>query len=651
MATIMIIEDNLIYRELLRDLCEDEGHSVAEFPSAEDALCVLRSYAGLDVLHRRRHIDLFITDFNMGGMNGYEFIQEMRRIEGMGQVPIIMISSTAKDMRDLLKLENVAFLSKPCPNSALMVTVRNLLQATAALRGEPSPPAKFAATAESAAQVERLLGTVFPVHPPITQRPLPVASTSLSLPPAPPRLGTPLPPPLPPTAAPAEPKVPKTPPAPPEAAVPAPAADYSDINDGLKNSISKSAELTEFLISRQKPAAGIPDGPQAASPVADLIDKILSEAVLRGASDIHLEPQLDALEVRARVDGVLQRLVSLPTAVAESLSSRIKILCGLNITEKRLPQDGQFSWQGRDGASGKFRVSTLPALHGEKIVLRLLPSGNLAIKLDALGFTTDELSRLRAIMSSPNGLLLATGPTGSGKTTTLYTLLDSINVPERNITTVEDPVEYQLPGITQVQVNHGIGYTFEKILRSFLRQDPDVMLVGEIRDAETAEIALKAAATGHLVLSSLHTNDAVGAIHRLLTMGLPAYLVAASVRLVIAQRLVRKLCTKCRVKDILSVEESRQFSPDEASALRDIWRAKGCPSCHGSGYAGRLPIYELLTVRSHEMRAAIAKGCSPDELNSLAVRTEGMVPMRRKALQYVAEGVISIEEAKSILFV
>lgn len=676
MATIMVIEDCVIYRELLRELCESEGHEVMECTSAEEALSVLRHFDEFDVHSRRRRIDLFISDFHMDGMNGYEFIREMRGLADMRDVPVVMISSTAKDFKDLLKLDNIAFLSKPCSNSSVIATVSKLLQAGAAPRGEPPESARPPARPNSAAQVTRLLDSMFSTHPtmmalpsapaaggaalllpklpPSAQAAVPFPHNHIAAPspqmafPAAPAAESALLPPMPPS--------PPHPPAPPtetptETPRPAARPEFSEIDEGVKSSISQSARLTEFLISRQKPArdsSGVFS--QASSPVADLVEKILGGAIRRGASDIHIEPQLGSVEVRARVDGVLQRLVSLPSSVAENMAARIKILCGLNITEKRLPQDGQFAWRSAEGAAGKFRVSTLPSLHGEKLVLRVLPSGTLGIKLDALGFTSEELARVRDILRSPNGLMLATGPTGSGKTTTLYTLLDGLNTSERNIVTVEDPIEYQLPGITQVQVNAGIGYTFERVLRSFLRQDPNVILIGEVRDSETAEIALKAAVTGHLVLSTLHTNDAVGAVHRLLSMGLPAYIVAAAVRLVIAQRLVRTLCPRCRVPSALSPEEACALSPEEVAALSQVWRPKGCAACHGIGYCGRRPVYEILTVASGAMRLAVAKGTSPEELKVLAVG-EGMVPMRRKALQYVAEGIISIEEALVVMFV
>ena len=683
MATIMVIEDNLIYRELLRELCESEGHEVVETGRAEDALLMLKNYEGNDVHNQERGIDLFIVDFNMDRMNGFELIRELRSMEKMQRAPILMISSTAKNMSDLLRTEGVAFLPKPSPNVLVMATVRSLLEKAGKSRPAEEPgtlierraPARPTITSIMAAGAQT--APLLPRAP--TQAPPPRGQVRdpfrrTQLPPMPIKALQPAPPaPTPPPAA-----VPPPPPAahelpmnsshnalppaaqsralppiyPPQSAPPPEAgAPMGLIDDGIKNHISQSSELTEFLISRQKPLS---DAEQVIdttnSPVTDLLEKILDSAIRQRASDIHIEPQAGALDIRLRVDGVLRPLVRLPTAVADNVIARVKIMSSLNITERRLPQDGQFIRNGVQGRTTKFRVSTLPSLHGEKVVLRVLPSGSLQVKLDGIGFSSHDLELIRKVLRSPNGLILLTGPTGSGKTTTLYTMLDSLNNGKRNIVTVEDPVEYQLNGITQVQVNPAIGYTFDRVLRSFMRQDPDVMLVGEIRDLETAEIALKAAATGHLVFTTLHTNNAASAVQRLLSMGLPSYLVAAATRLVIAQRLVRVLCTKCKAPGALSEDEACMLRPEEAAALQKVWRPVGCAACQGVGHFGRRIVMEVLPVLTTKARMFISKGASPDEIEQLA-EEEGMSPMRRQTLELVANGTISVEEALSVLHV
>jgi type II secretory ATPase GspE/PulE/Tfp pilus assembly ATPase PilB-like protein len=678
----MVIEDNLIYRELLRELCESEGHEVVETGRAEDALLMLKNYDGADVYNQERGIDLFIVDFNMDRMNGFELIRELRSMEKMSQAPILMISSTAKNMGDLLKTEGVAFLPKPSPNVLVMATIRNLLEKAGKARpaepgarrapARPSVASIMAAGAHAPAPIKPLSptppmqapGGPRAIRDPFRRGPLPAmpikAFKSAPQAPVPPAAVPPTPPPaqqlptgpshnaLPPSA-PSRPALPPIVP-PHSAPPPEPRNALGSIDDGIKNHISQSSELTEFLISRQKPVAGEEQVIDAAnSPVADLLEKILDSAIRQRASDIHIEPQAGALDVRLRVDGVLRPLLRLPTAVADNVVARIKIMSSLNITERRLPQDGQFIRNSAQGIT-KFRISTLPSMHGEKVVLRVLPSGSLQVDLEGIGFSAHDLELTRKVLRSPNGLILLTGPTGSGKTTTLYTMLESLNNGKRNITTVEDPVEYQLNGITQVQVNPAIGYTFERVLRSFLRQDPDVMLVGEIRDLETAEIALKAAATGHLVFTTLHTNNAASAVQRLLSMGLPSYLVAAATRLVIAQRLVRVLCPKCKAPGALTEDEACMLRPEEVAALQRVWRPVGCAACQGVGHMGRRVVMEALPVLTTKARMAISKGATPDEIEALGVE-DGMSPMRRQALQLVADGIISAEEALTVLHV
>jgi type II secretory ATPase GspE/PulE/Tfp pilus assembly ATPase PilB-like protein/DNA-binding NarL/FixJ family response regulator len=664
----MLVEDNVIYRELLRELCEFDGHEVLEASRAEDAMDMLRNYGESDVLHGRQLIDLFITDFNMDTMNGYEFIQAVRSRDSLREVPIIMISSTNKDISDLLRLNGVAFLPKPSSNIAVMENVRRLLDGA----GIRSEAAEAASSVRPSMPIRKgaKLPTIGSVPPPPTP-PAPIAAIpqappplAAELPPAPPAPETelpPVPPPSPP--APITAPVKKTHPVKSPAKTPSktpsripgePPRDLESLevpDDGIRNHIAQSAGISELLGKRDLASSvSITGFDSASSPVAELLDKILDSAVHQRASDIHLEPQAGVLDVRLRIDGVLQTLIRLPASVTENLTARIKIVCSLNITEKRLPQDGQFFRKDAAGRATKFRVSTLPAVCGEKVVLRVLPAVDRRAGLEAIGFTFEELALLRQVLHAPNGVVLVTGPTGSGKTSTLYTMLDSLNSRERNIVTVEDPVEYQLPGITQVQVNQEIGYTFGRVLRSFLRQDPDVMLVGEIRDAETAEIALKAAVTGHLVLSTLHTNDAVGAVHRLQSMGCAPYLIAAAARLVIAQRLVRVLCPKCKIAGRLSAAEACLIAPREAEAMPNVWHPGGCASCHGIGYQGRRVVLEMLPILSADMRGAIAKSASPDEMKALADK-EGLVPMRRNALRLVAEGVTSLEEVLATLYV
>ncbi len=625
MARIMLVEDNVIYRELVRELCERDGHAVLEASRAEEALEQLKNYGQTDLYHRRHTIDLFIVDFNMDRMNGFEFIQAVRGREGLREVPMIMISSTSKDLTELLRMRGVAFLRKPVSNAAVMECVRRMLAAGSAAPAEgeaapPPPPAK---------EIQPMI----PVGEAL-KRPLDRAMT---------------PPPL--TVRRPDPPTPPPPPLTNGMQDPLAEGPLEVPDDGIRNHIAQSAGITELLGRRGDAGpASSASLESASSPVAELLDKILDSAVAQRASDIHLEPQTGALEVRVRVDGVLQTLIRLPSTVTENLTARIKIVCSLNITEKRLPQDGQFSRKDGAGRATKFRVSTLPAVGGEKVVMRVLPAVDRRAGLDSIGFSVDELALVQQVLRSPNGVLLVTGPTGSGKTSTLYTMLDTLNSRERNIVTVEDPVEYQLPGITQVQVNPDIGYTFERVLRSFLRQDPDVMLVGEIRDAETAEIALKAAVTGHLVLTTLHTNDAVGAVHRLQSMGIAPYLISAAARMVIAQRLVRVLCPQCKVSGRLAADQACLIAPEEAAALPQVWHPTGCSACRGVGYRGRRVVLELLPILSVEMRAAIAKSASPDEMKELA-RVEGMVTMRSNALKLVAHGVTSLDEALSALLV
>ncbi|MGH7534729.1 MAG: GspE/PulE family protein, partial [Gemmatimonadales bacterium] len=335
------------------------------------------------------------------------------------------------------------------------------------------------------------------------------------------------------------------------------------------------------------------------APVVKLVNLLLLEALEARASDVHLEGYADTLRVRYRIDGVLQEAPSPPTHLAPAVVSRLKIMADLDIAERRVPQDGRIRVRLQD-RQVDVRVSTLPTLHGESVVLRLLDKARGRASLDELGLAQDTLAQLARAISRPHGIVLATGPTGSGKTTTLYAALERIRTGREKILTVEDPVEYELPGVPQVPVNEKVGVTFATALRALLRQDPDVMLVGEIRDEETAQIAIHAALTGHLVLSTLHTNDAVGALTRLQDLGVPAYLIASTVEAVLAQRLVRTICEDCKQRS------------------GDGFRGSGCSRCRGTGYRGRSGIYEILMVED-ELRSALVQRHSAAELTRLAV--------------------------------
>lgn len=382
------------------------------------------------------------------------------------------------------------------------------------------------------------------------------------------------------------------------------------------------------------------------SPLIDCVNRILLSAVELGASDIHVEPQENEIKVRVRLNGSLNPLCALPSALGARLSARIKIISNLIITERRRPQDGQFriSAQGR---KIEFRVSFLPTLHGEKIVMRVLGTGK-KTALSEVGFNPRDLECVEKAVQSQNGLILVTGPTGSGKTTTLYSMIAMLNKPDVNIMTAEDPVEYQIPGITQVHVKPAIGLTFEAVLRSLLRQDPDIMLIGEIRDLETAEIAVKASITGHLVLSTLHTNSAPAAITRLTQMGIKPYLAAASLRMVIALRLLKLLCPKCKLQVPLSEAEKKILAEPELASLREIYRGVGCADCGQTGYAGRRPIFEVMPIGTSAMRQLVLSSNDGESMAELAAQ-EGMTSLRRAALNLAASGETSLSEALKIV--
>jgi len=382
------------------------------------------------------------------------------------------------------------------------------------------------------------------------------------------------------------------------------------------------------------------------APVIRLVNYILADAVKRGASDIHLEPYENEYRIRYRIDGILQKVMSPPVRLRDAIVSRAKIMAKLDISEKRLPQDGRIMIRMMLHGRKKqidFRVSVLPTLHGEKIVMRLLDKENLRLDMTKLGFEPESLAKFQKAIFKPYGIVLVTGPTGSGKTNTLYSSIVQLNKPEVNIVTAEDPVEFQFPGINQVQMKEQIGLNFATALRSFLRQDPNIILVGEIRDFETAEIAIKAALTGHLVLSTLHTNDAPSTVSRLMNMGIEPFLVATSVNLIAAQRLVRRICPNCKTPDNVSpqVLSDAGFTPEEASTVR-VYKGRGCNHCSNRGYKGRVALYEVMEV-TEELRNLILVGASALELRRQAVE-QGMITLRRSGLIKVAGGVTTIEE-------
>ena len=382
------------------------------------------------------------------------------------------------------------------------------------------------------------------------------------------------------------------------------------------------------------------------APVIKLVNVILMSAIQKGASDIHIEPYEKELRVRYRVDGLLYNIMQPPMKLRDAMTSRIKIMAKLDIAEKRLPQDGRIKIRYQDGGKMKeidFRVSCLPTLFGEKIVLRLLDKDKLMLDMTKLGFEAESLGRFEAAIQKPWGMVLVTGPTGSGKTNTLYSSISRINTAETNIMTAEDPVEFNLFGVNQVQVRENIGLNFAAALRSFLRQDPNVILVGEIRDFETAEIAVKAALTGHMVLSTLHTNDAPSTVNRLMNMGIEPFLVASSLNLVCAQRLVRRICKHCTEPDPTPVPALMQagYSAEDANTVKPN-RGKGCERCHNTGYKGRVGLYEVMDV-TDELRELILVGASSLELRRKAVE-EGMISLRHSGLRKVKEGVTTIEE-------
>jgi type IV pilus assembly protein PilB len=385
-------------------------------------------------------------------------------------------------------------------------------------------------------------------------------------------------------------------------------------------------------------------------PIVKLVSGILINAIKIGASDIHIEPYETSVRVRYRVDGVLALAMNLPLKIKNPVTSRLKIMSKLDIAERRLPQDGRIKLRLGKKKEVDFRVSVLPCLFGEKTVMRILDKSSLQVDLTKLGFEEEALQKFMEALQKPYGMILVTGPTGSGKTTTLYSALNYLNKPNINIMTAEDPIEYNFLGINQVQMKEEIGLTFATALRAFLRQSPDIILVGEIRDFETAEIAVKAALTGHLVLSTLHTNDAPSSISRLLNMGIEPFLVSSSVILIMAQRLARKICQQCeKVAEKIPVQTliNIGFTEEEAKTVK-CYKGKGCAICNNSGYKGRIALYEIMVV-TDEIRKLVLEGASADELKKTAIRG-GMKTLRMSGITKVKEAVTTIEEVLRVTF-
>ncbi len=401
-------------------------------------------------------------------------------------------------------------------------------------------------------------------------------------------------------------------------------------------------EENHFLIidDNDQPADLLDDTSEA--PVIRLVNHIISQAVKAGASDIHIEPFQDILQVRYRIDGLLYEMLCPPKAIQSSLISRIKVMAGMNIAEKRLPQDGRA--QVRIGnIEIDIRISTVPTSYGERLVMRLLNKSGYFLDLSEFGLSRADFSLINSIITQNNGMVLVTGPTGSGKTTTLYAVLSKINSSDKNIITIEDPIEYNLKGIGQIQVNTKTGVTFAKGLRSIVRQDPDVVLVGEIRDGETARIAIQSALTGHLVFSTLHTNDSAGAVTRLVDLGIEPYLITSSVNAVIAQRLVRVLCRKCRQE--YRIKPSHLHSLNGAGSEytgMTAFRPKGCPECFNTGYSGRQAIFEIMTI--NETLKSLILETSDSNLIRKAAVSQGMKTLRQDGMLKIKQGITSIDE-------
>lgn len=381
------------------------------------------------------------------------------------------------------------------------------------------------------------------------------------------------------------------------------------------------------------------------APAVVLVNSIINQAITSGTSDIHIEPFEEYAKVRFRIDGELKEIMRIQKNAHTTVSTRIKIMANLNIAEKRIPQDGRIE-TNVDGTAVDLRVSLLPTVFGEKVVIRILNRNSVMVTIDKLGFIEDELKLVNEMLSRPYGIILVTGPTGSGKSTTLYAMLNEMNKPTRNIVTVEDPVEYMLDGINQVQTNAKAGLTFSSALRSILRQDPDIVMIGEMRDNETAEIAVKAAITGHVVLSTLHTNDAPSSITRLVDMGIEPFMVTTAIVGVMAQRLVRRICPKCKEAYVPNATDRKILGIDDPELM--LYKGKGCPNCGGSGYKGRTGIHEIM-IMEHPHRQAVERNCTTDELKKIAIEN-GMVTIKQSCIKLVAEGITTVDELLRVAY-
>lgn len=412
---------------------------------------------------------------------------------------------------------------------------------------------------------------------------------------------------------------------------------YDEIMDGFNEAEIDYSEITEddSILDLEKATED--------APVIRLCNAILLSAIKKGASDIHVEPYEKQLRVRYRIDGVLHDEMHPPLKLKNAIASRIKVMASLDIAERRIPQDGRIKLKLGKGREMDFRVSSLPTLWGEKLVLRLLDKGSLQLDMTKLGFEEKALKDFKNAIYQPYGMVLVTGPTGSGKTTTLYSALSELNQVGTNISTAEDPVEYNLMGINQVQMHDDIGLNFAAALRSFLRQDPDIIMVGEVRDFETGEIAVKSALTGHLVLSTLHTNDAPSSVSRLLNMGIEPFLVTASINLILAQRLVRKICSNCKVEvNVDPVLLRENGVAEELIAGAKLYKGAGCRNCADTGYKGRIAIYEVMPF-TEKLKEMVLQGCSTAELKMQMI-AEGIKTLRMAAMTKAFEGVITLEE-------
>jgi type IV pilus assembly protein PilB len=419
---------------------------------------------------------------------------------------------------------------------------------------------------------------------------------------------------------------------------------------GKTNGEGPSPEPADYRKTHDLDSRELLAGPIENVPATRMFDLLMIQAIRDRASDIHLEPDERGLRVRLRIDGFLYEILSLPKSIHPSLSSRIKIMAEMDIAESRLPQDGNFNVK-LENRGFEIRVSTFPTIHGENVVLRILDQSSPLMKLGELGFAEDMLLRFQQLLQRPNGMILVTGPTGSGKTTTLYSSLNMINSPDKNIITIEDPVEYRLPLIRQTQVNLKAGITFASGLRSILRQDPDVIMVGEIRDLETAEMAIQAALTGHLVLSTLHTNDAPEAITRLLDIGVEPYLISASVIGILAQRLVRTICPLCKVPQPIDPKTLQELLGvvRKSKDSHALYRGKGCKNCKQAGYWGRIGIFELF-LANERIKQLISEKGTTQSIRETARETAGLISLWEDGLKKVCEGITTLEEVNRVAY-